>query len=246
MLAHYTFDQGSGTTLADSSGNGNDLTLGSGTNWQVTGVFGGSYDFGTESALSRTGGASSGTLANLNTVTGNQVTISFWAQSASESIRSNPFYFGTSAAGQGSRIFASHLEWSDGQTYWDVAWDVNNGNRVNGDLGLSADQMHHYVMTFDGDLGEMFVYKDNVEVLASTSVPGGTINWANLSNFEIGAFSFDSFWDGQVDDFAIWNEVIDENSRTIAFTQGVGAIPEPASGTLFLTVAAGFLLRRRR
>ncbi|MFD0330703.1 hypothetical protein ACFQZC_27150 [Streptacidiphilus monticola] len=42
VAAHYTLDEGSGTTAKDSSGNGHDGTVGSGASWAAGNVGAGS------------------------------------------------------------------------------------------------------------------------------------------------------------------------------------------------------------
>ncbi|MHC4168510.1 MAG: hypothetical protein ACYSWQ_16280 [Planctomycetota bacterium] len=44
LVGHWRFDEGSGTTAFDSSGNGNDGTLNGGPNW-VVGYLGGALEF---------------------------------------------------------------------------------------------------------------------------------------------------------------------------------------------------------
>ena len=244
LVAHYNFDEGSGTTVADSSGNGRDLTLVCGS-WNATGQFGGSVNLG--GALARTGGVSSATVASLNTVTGNKVTISFWANLDSENVGSNPFYISDSNSGQGNRILSSHLEWSDGTTYWDAAYNISTSNRLSIDLGSVSDTRHHYLYTYDGDNGDMEIFKDNVSVASGSAGPGGNINWADIRNFELGALSFNNgLWSGEMDDFAIWNEVLDETARNNVFNNGVGFTPEPSSALLLGLGGFGLMMRRRR
>ncbi|SHI47144.1 PEP-CTERM protein-sorting domain-containing protein/MYXO-CTERM domain-containing protein [Rubritalea squalenifaciens DSM 18772] len=246
LLLHYAFDEGSGTTVTDSSGNGRDLTLNGGSTWNATGgAFGGSVNLG--GALARAGGVSASTISSLNTVTGNQVTIAFWANVNSESVGSNPFTISNSNNSVGTRILQAHLEWSDGTTYFDAAWDVSSANRVSGDLGDVSSDLNHYIFTYDGDAGQMAIYKNNVLQFSNNSAPGGAINWAGIQNFELGAFSFNNgLWAGEMDDFAMWNEVLDEQDRTQIFNSGVASIPEPSGAALLGLAGLGFILRRRR
>lgn len=244
LIAWYEFEETSGSTVFDSSGNGNDLSYLGGGNQDVAGVFGNGIR--PRNVLARTGGASSSTITNLNALTTNQVTISFWANVDRESIASNPFYVSTSSNSQGTRIFASHLEWSNGQIYWDAAWDQSGANRTQAVGGTVSDAYHHYVMTYDGDAGELFLYKDNVLLSSNTSAPGGDINWSSIRNFELGAFSFVRYWDGTMDDFAIWDEVLSDSNRTTAFTRGVAAVPSPTAALAGLVGLGTLVMRRRR
>jgi hypothetical protein len=95
------------------------------------------------------------------------------------------------------------------------------------------------------------MYKDGSLSLATTVAADPTINWAGIQNFEIGAFSFDSFWGGgQVDDFAIFDHALSAPEVNTAFTQGIQAlvIPEPSALMLVLVgaLSIGSLRRTRR
>lgn len=245
LVVWYDFEQTSGTILTDQSGNSRNMTLQGSNTLGITGVFGNGANI--DDALARTGGASASTITSLNSVTGNQVTIAFWARVNSESIGSNPFYISDSSTSGGNRIFSAHLEWTDGNIYWDAAWNASNTNRTSVAGGAVSDAYHHYVMTYDGTAGDLFLYKDNVLLSSNTSAAGGAINWAGIRNFELGALSFSNgAWGGAMDDFAIWNEVIDTNTRNAIFTNGVASVvPEPSTLALVGLGTLGLLRRRR-
>jgi MYXO-CTERM domain-containing protein len=258
LLAHYTFDgpvgaAPNGTVITDASGNGRNLTIqgAGGSQFLATGAFGGSIQLGTNAgALARTGGVQSATIASFNTVTGNQVTISAWVKPNRESQGSSVFWISDNNAGSGNRIFQSHVEWTNGRIYWDTDWGDGTNQRVDAVGGTTADQLHHYVYTYNGDTGLMQIHKDNTLLATSVQPLEAGLPWASIRNFEIGALSFASWWGGgQVDDFAIWNEVLDEREIAYINRNGVAALPslpEPASAGLALLGVAGLLARRRR
>ncbi len=249
LVAWYPLNEGSGSVVNDASGNGNTMTTGA--PWLGTGAFGGSVQLGSASLLSRAGvGGTS--LAGLNATTGNKISVSFWMKANAESQGSSVFYMGTSASGKGNRFLNAHVEWTDGNTYFDVGWDAaNSGPRLVANLGTVSDALHHYVMTYDGDTGAMAIYKDGTLAGSGTSNTLATLPWASIQNFEIGALSFESFWPGgQVDDFAIFNTVLTEQQRNIARTQGIAAlvtVPEPGTALFsMMALMVGMMLRRRR
>jgi hypothetical protein len=246
LVAWYPLDEGSGTVANDASGNGNFMAS-SGT-WLGTGAFGGSIQLGpTSSLLARAGG--SGSLAGLNATTGNKISVSFWLRANGESSGSSVFYAGNSNTASASRFINTHMEWSDGTTYWDVGWATPGaGPRISGDLGTVSDVLHHYVLTYNGDDGAMAVYKDGAVAISGTSGTIASLPWAGIQNFEIGALSFSSFWPGgQIDDFAIFNTVLTPAEVNTARTLGVAAlVPEPGTLSMGLLGLAGLCARRRR
>jgi hypothetical protein len=254
LIAHYTFDEGAGTIAHDSSGNGNDLAFqGTGDVWLSTGAFGGSLQLGVNgSVLARAGGLQAGTINNLHTVTGNKVTIAFWARPNRENQGSSVFWISDSNVAPGNRIFQSHVTWFDGVVYWDVNWADGNFRRAQNGGGTTADRLHHYAMTYDGDTGRMEIYTDNALLASAVQATEAALPWGSIQNFEIGALSFDSWWGGGVvDDFALWNQVLTADERTIVYTLGVDglAVPEPAALTLLGLGALGLLVyawRRKR
>ncbi len=257
LVAHYTFDGPAGaapnnTLITDASGNNRDLTLlGGGSQFLATGAFGGSLQIGAAAGvLARTGSVQADTIASLNTVTGNQVTISAWIKPNVESQGSSVFYIGDNAGGSGNRIFQSHVEWLDGRVYWDASWGDGSNQRVSAPGENVADTLHHFVYTYNGDTGLMQLFKDNALIASDNQGAQASLPWASIRNFEIGAFSFESYWGGgQVDDFAIWNEVLDQREIAYINRNGVAALPnlpEPASAGLALLGVAGLIARRRR
>jgi hypothetical protein len=141
------------------------------------------------------------------------------------------------------------VAWFDGIIYWDVSWGDGTDQRVQQNGGSTADRLHHYVMTFDGNTGLMEIYKDNALLVSGLQAPEAALPWGSIQNFEIGALSFASWWGGgQVDDFAIWNQVLTAAERNTVFTRGVAAlaaVPEPHSVTLVM-LALGVLGAARR
>lgn len=222
VVAYYPFDEGGGTTVNDASGNGNTLTFNGTPTWQATGAFGGSVYVDGQGALARAGGVNPGTIANFQAVTGNKASVTFWARAATESRGSNPFYIGDSAGGQGNRILASHLEWSNGIIYWDVDWGDGSNQRLDQAGGNTADQLHHYAMTYNGDNGRISIYKDGAVLRTATTATDSAIAWNSIRNVEIGAFSFASYWAGELDDMAILNDEMTGAQVSNAKNFGVG------------------------
>lgn len=254
LVAHYKFDETSGNIAYDSSGNGNNLQwAGSGNAWNQPGAFGTALKLGTAgSVVARTGGAQAATIANLNGVTGNSVTIAFWAKPNKESQGSSLFWIGDSTSSvSNDRVFQSHVEWTNGQIYWDVDYKDGTDPRVNAAGGLTADKLHHYALMYNGGTGRMEIWKDGSLLVGGTEETRPALPWNTIRNFEIGAFSFTSWWGGGiVDDFAIYNQALTADEiRSLRVLGNGSAVPEPVTATMSLmglgALAAGAMRRRR-
>jgi len=245
LVAWYPFDEGTGSTANDASGNGNFLT-GTPAAWLGTGAFGGSAQLAPGATfLARTGSA--GSLAGINATTGNKVTIMFWLKPNSESIGESPFWISDSNSSAGNRIFQAHVEWYDGTTYWDSSWGDGTDQRVSGDLGLVSDVLHHFAFTYNGDTGLTEVFKDGVALISGTTATQASLPWSTIQNMELGAASFTAWWPGgQIDDFAIFNDALSSAQINLARTGGVAALAVPEPAATGLAALAGLALLRRR
>ena len=246
LVAWYPLDEAGGTVVNDATGNGSPMQTTT-TGWLPTGAFGGSYQLSAgNTLLARTG--SNGSLAGINATTGNKVTIMFWLKPNNESMGSSPFWISDSSSSAGNRLFQAHVEWTDGNTYWDSSWGDGSNQRVAGNLCVIADALHHFAFTYNGDTGLTEVFKDGVALISGTTAPQASLPWSSIQNMEFGAASFDSWWGGgQIDDIGIFNEALSPAQINVARTSGVSALAVPEPSTAAIAGLAGlFLIRRRR
>lgn len=240
LVLHYDFEETSGASVIDKSINGNNLNyFGGGTIDQtVAGKFGSGVYFGGNAGAS----APAGTLANLKALTSNQITISLWAHPDAESnggVASTIFALNNPTAG---RFAMSHLEWTNGIIYWDVdTAAASDYERIQVSGGTTADDYHHYVYTYDGNTGQMVLYKDNAVLTSAFRTPG-PLDWSSITGF-----SLSGQYRGMMDDFALFDHVLSAGDRTVAFTQGISAIvPEPTTALALCGLVAGAFFRRGR
>ncbi|OGD30828.1 hypothetical protein A2833_01375 [Candidatus Azambacteria bacterium RIFCSPHIGHO2_01_FULL_44_55] len=221
LLAHWKFDEGSGITASDSSGNGNTGTLTNDPLW-VTGKSGKALQFDkVDDAV------------NINAPTAfdnlPQLTISAWI---------NP-----KSAGEES--FGRILEKADGVTYpitrgWNLFMTGNNQLSFIADFAstnldkrssaavLTLNQWQHVALTWDGSSSASGVhfYVNGTEVAYTTNqsgsgtrVPDDTED-LRVGNNESGTRTFD----GAIDEVRVYNRALAQSEIQSLYTYSTGAI----------------------
>ncbi len=234
LVTWYKFDEGTGTTANDSSGNGGHLTANGTTAWnQKTGApFGGSAHFnGGTFRATRYNSASiqPQTIDLLRARTGSRVSIAFWANpDTANQVNTGAFGYVNGAA---NRILQNHLLWSNGNVYWDVGYGTTTTSyyRLNA-LGTStAAAWTHWVFQFDASSSApMKIYRNKTLEFTGTGGAGGTINWAGIDTVDIGgALGLSTTWKGSIDDFALWDEAITQAQIDSIYGGGVQSLVQP-------------------
>jgi len=216
LLAHYTLDDGSGTTASDSSGNGYTGTLINGPKW-IAGMaveFDGENDYIDIGSIDVPGGAV--TLAawfksdNLTNCASGQCRLISKSTSTSED--AHYFMLSTTLEGESARL-RFRLK-TGGVTKTLIA--------SSGDL--AAGEWVHAAAVYDGS--QMRLYKDG-QLVGSTS-KSGTISTNSSVPVWIGGNPDDATsmpWDGTIDDVRIYDEAL-----TAAEIQ---SLPPPGQAGLF-------------
>jgi chitodextrinase len=190
LVAGYSFNTGSGTTLPDVSGNGNNGTITSAT-WSTQGKFGGALSFNGSSSIVRV--ASSASL-NLSSA----MTLSAWINpSASQSgwrtivQKETDAYFlnaGNNSPLQpaGGGTFAGATQWLSGPT----------ANPLN--------TWTHVALTYDGTILRLYVNGTQV----TTQAAGGTIQATSNPLWIGGNSPYGEFFQGLLDDVRVYNRAL--------------------------------------
>jgi hypothetical protein len=194
LVLYYAFDEGAGSSVADSSGNGNNGVFESIPMWD-TGVSG--------SAASLDGVAShiSAPAAAWSTID-TQLTVSFWAKGADDLANNWGFF-----AGEGSnRIVSCHLPWGS-DVIFDTTLDWGDERVVvpaaNDEL---RDQWRHWTFVRNTDTAEKQVYMDGV--LYGSTTPAD-VPISGIVDFFIGVGNGGaSPYKGLIDDFKIHNRAL--------------------------------------
>ncbi|KPL08293.1 hypothetical protein AMJ86_01235 [bacterium SM23_57] len=230
LVGWWRFDEGSGTTAADSSGGGNDGTLEGNAGWDV-GNFGNAVFLDGSSWVEIPPTPWDSIEKN--------VTVAFWAF-GDDTMPVNNFVFAAySDDVNPARQASAHLPWGNGQIYWDTGYDGSNYDRINTPLPpeYHKGQWVHCAFTKDVDAGEVKIYI-NGELFHSGTGMTRTMTGVNAFAIGVRATSDRSIgYIGRIDDFRLYNHTLIED-ELLAVMEGAGAKfplakgPDPADGAL--------------
>jgi len=222
LAAYWKFDEGSGTTAFDSSGNGNDGFFEGNPQW-VAGKYGGALEFDGDDYIN----CGNGDSLQIQ----DEITIAFWFQvdafqNTWEAFMAKGDNSYRTSRGDGSGN-ATHMGISGTSTGGGNGW-------FNGTVIVTDGQWHHMAAVYDGIDGKIYI--DGV--LDVTSPGTGQINISNY-DFYIGENSQATgrFLHGLLDDIRIYSRALSD-SEILEVMAGAGADfpfasgPTPADGSL--------------
>ena len=202
LVAHWTFDDGSGSVVADSSGNGLDGTLTGGT-WTTSGRFGGALALALGDYV---------TVPNFPQATPSW-TVSVWTETSRGQLQADTSDTGTILSTE--VVFAGgwqlHLDNRSGYKRYDAAYWA--GSTVNDYEVLFCDCINenrwiHLTAVFDNEAGTFTLYQDDV-VVDHSSLPSPIL--MGDSTLYMGTWNMgERFLAATVDDFAIWSRALDK------------------------------------
>jgi hypothetical protein len=207
LVAAYNFDEGSGSTAADSSGFGRDGTVNAG--WWADGHSG--------SALWLAGGADRVALPALGTFYKQGFSFEAWVKASTAGQRDGGILGTWTPAAGGPMLWVDHL---------DGHYRVTSGTAIAGYLdsgfGPVASEWHHLAATYDGTKLTAYFDGDPVATRTATSAQLGSSN-----TWRIGAYDADGLhsFKGLVDDVRIYDRPL---SRSEIEAQMDGAPLDPA------------------
>jgi hypothetical protein len=220
LVGHWRFDEGSGTTANDTSGNGNHGTLNGGPKWAV-GYFGGALEFdGTDDWID------CGNNPSLDLTTW---TIMFWLN-----LNQNKDYSGFVIKGLDAAENYEVLAYGDGHLHFPIMFTDGSRTFGNTDAGLVVEgEWAHFAYTYDPAEGRR-LYKDGSLVFedAESKTPQASTTSLAIGNEQ----PMSRYVDGIMDDVRIYNRSLSE-PEILAAMEGAEGYPfalgaDPEDGAL--------------
>jgi len=221
LVGWWKFDEGSGTTASDSSGNGNDGTLNGDTSWTAGKV--GSY------ALDFDGDGDYVEIADDDSLTpSSQITIAFWIYNRGGQM-AGIWKYASCAADEGSpgnsRAYLMYIEDSSHKARLGIFSTVDNFDAIDSVSTVPLNQWHHVAGTFNQ--GEAVVYidgqLDNSTTLSVSSIMNDAQPLIIGGSWEYcGEDSFQSALNGLADDVRIYDRALSAGEIWQLYQDGLG------------------------
>lgn len=232
LKLHLKFDEATGTTAADSSGNGNNCTL----------VNGPVFDTGKlNNGLGFTGASQYATLPAGLMSTLNDFTISIWVKPTSLDTWARVFDFGTGTA---TNMFLTTRNGANGKPRFAIKINNSAEQQIDAANALTAGVWNHLVVTLSGSTGTIYV--NGVASGTNTAMsfkPSGmgntTLNYLGKSQWN------DPYLNGTLDDFRIYTRVLSASevgllaAGQLAAPQNLTATPGTAQIALSWNAVSG-------
>ncbi|MFB0555043.1 MAG: LamG domain-containing protein, partial [Phycisphaerae bacterium] len=206
LVGWWRFDEGAGTTAADSSGNGNDGTLNGDPQW-VVGYFGGALEFDGSD-----GYVDCGNDPSLDLTTW---TITFWLK-----VNENKDYNAFIVKGLDAAENYEVLTYGDGHFHFPILF--TNGSRTYGNTAPGVcvvGEWAHYAYSYDEAEGRRF-YKNGSLIFEDTEsgTPQASTGILTIGN----EMPMSRVVNGTMDDIRIYNHVLTEPEILAAMEGGEG------------------------
>ncbi|MDB4310242.1 hypothetical protein N9956_02345 [Akkermansiaceae bacterium] len=199
LIAEWRFEEGAGTTVADSISGAYEATRATGT-W-ITGACGSAMSFdGTQEGLNLPGGAFSEVSAT------NEITISMWVNGSANQPVSDTVLNAVDTSG--NRILNIHLPWSNGDIFWD-AGDASGYDRVREGSTPSeySGSWSFWVFTKNANTGEMSIYLNGALKATET---GQTSEIGEIASVVLGDnVNGGNGYEGAIDEVRIYSQALD-------------------------------------
>ncbi len=201
LIGYWNFNEGSGTTAFDTSGNNNHGTLVSNPQWVTSGKEG--------NAIS----VSSGSYISAPINRGDSVTFSLWA---TRNIVTNPMLFLSGPYGAGPDLF-----YYSGVISWNT-WDGATNPFGAIPASSSDGNFHHYVVVVAPGTGNTKLYYDGV-VLGTATYKDPSPGSPASTIFQIGGSS-GYWWSGKIDEVRMYNRSLTTEEVQLLYSDANSSI----------------------
>jgi hypothetical protein len=197
LVGYWRLDEDSGTTTADSSGQGNTGTLNGSPTWIASGAplvvsdpgYGLHFN-GTNSYVDIPGFA--------NVIPTNEITIEFWQR---VDVAQNQSTLSVNPDSVTDRINV-HVPWSDGSVYWDFG-NINTAGRLSyTPTNPIVGTWTHFAFVASQSSNYMAIYQNGTQVAQKTGMTPFTRAGQHLI---LGAIPSGVFFKGSLDEVRVWN-----------------------------------------
>jgi len=135
------------------------------------------------------------------------VTVSFWAWGDETTMPFNSYAF-QAVDSNDNRVFSAHLPWSNSNIFWDAGNSgTANYDRIDKTAVFSefAGQWNHYAFVKDASTGTMQIYINGNLWHSGT---GKSRTMAGITSMRIGGATDGGRYDGNIDEFRVWNAAL--------------------------------------
>ncbi|MGH9678428.1 MAG: LamG-like jellyroll fold domain-containing protein, partial [Candidatus Acidiferrales bacterium] len=206
LVGYWTFSEGSGTTTADSSGNGHIATLSNGISW-TTGKVGG--------AISANGTNQYGTISSINLTSTSAVSVAAWVNRTYTSAAGTVLFEFSSNFNATNNAFGFFSEGAAdcGKAAVEMSLQGNNGYDVKCYTQPSSGVWHHIAAVYDmsqASSNSIAFYVDGI-LQTSFSQPYSSNNTNTFGNYPLYLFSRAGtvgFSSGEISDLQIYNRAL--------------------------------------
>jgi len=216
LVAHWKFDETSGSTAADASPNGLDATISGGTAW-TEGLIDGALSFD----------GSSGEAVNNNIgsllVGADAVTVSLWVKSNLTNVDRDIFDTDASPDGGDNKLSLRYDKdgWAGGGTSLvKGAIDTTDGStNFESTSNTQTTSWQHLVLVWYSGSDPVLYIDGEVDALSDQgSVLGGTVDGVDRIIFGLGSKSV--YWDGLIDDVRVYSRALCASEVESLFSAG--------------------------
>jgi hypothetical protein len=196
FVAHYKFDETSGTSAADATGNGKTATLAGGAGW-TTGRSGNAVNLGVSGAHVA---LPSGILAGATAFS-----VAAWVRLTTAGTWARLFDFGT---GTGVNMFLTPRSSSGTPRFAITTSGAGGEQRINGPSALATGAWTHVAVTQSGSLGILYVNGAEVARNSAMSLHAADLGNTNRNWIGRSQYSGDPSLAGAVDSFRVYSRAL--------------------------------------